>query len=70
VEITVEDAGELTRKMKAEATVGKAMHEEPFGSAVILFSSDGEYPVRITFSDAQKEKGIWLNAFTLSPWYE
>jgi hypothetical protein len=42
------------------------MQTSDFGSAEILFESDGKSPVKIIFKDTIEGKGVWLNSFVLS----
>ena len=67
--IRLEDAKGI-RDYKTDVTFGKAMHNDPFGSATCVFESDGVKPVRLHFRDPSAEKGIWLNAFELGRWFE
>ena len=60
----------VQRDYKTDVTFGKAMHNDPFGSATCVFESDGVKPVRLHFRDPNAEKGIWLNAFELGQWFE
>ncbi|WP_068471724.1 glycoside hydrolase family 2 protein [Saccharicrinis aurantiacus] len=51
-----------------EPTNGKNMQFDRVAESTTIFTSDGINPVTITFKDAETNKGIWLNAFTLSSW--
>lgn len=68
LDISLSDA-ESSKDYSAEVTFGKAMHNDPFGSATYIFKSDGENPVTLIFKDPNAEKGIWLNAFELGEWF-
>ena len=69
LDIAVEDAmGE--KSYNTEVTFGKEMHNDPFGSTEIIFTSDGTNPVTLNITDPDREKGIWLNAFDLGEWYD
>lgn len=70
VDIRVEDASGSVQEKSTAVTFGKAMHTEPFGSAELILESDGENPVKVIFKDTNGEKGVWLNAFTLSQWFD
>jgi beta-galactosidase len=64
LDIELADADGI-RHAETQVTFGKAMHEDPFGSAELIFRSNGTDPVTLKFTDPDKEKGVWLNAFEL-----
>lgn len=59
-----------TQSYATEVTFGKDMHTDLFGSAAFIIKSDGVNPLSIIFTDPEKARGIWLNAFELSEWFE
>lgn len=68
ININIYDANGTKTLKNIKVTEGKNMQTEPFGSAEILFESDGINPVTITFNDIGN-KGVWLNSFVLSEWF-
>lgn len=54
---------------RVQTTEGKEMQFSPVATAETILVSDGTNPVRIVFKDGQSNKGVWLNAFELSEWF-
>lgn len=50
-------------------TFGKEMHSDPFGSGTFILKSNGTDPVRLVFKDTEGLRGVWLNGFTISRWF-
>lgn len=68
ININVVEASSSMANYKATITEGKAMHEAPFASKSFVVESDGLNPVKITFTDVDGEKGVWLNTLEISQW--
>ena len=68
IDIKVNDAKGSAQLKSIKVTEGKDMQTLPFGAAEIRFSSDGENPVKIQFTD-KEQKAVWLNSFVLSEWF-
>ena len=68
IDATVDDAKGSYKLKNIGVTEGKSMQTEPFGTAEILFKSDGVNPVTIQFID-KEQKAVWLNSFVLSEWF-
>ncbi|MGB5264230.1 MAG: DUF4982 domain-containing protein, partial [Lutimonas sp.] len=66
IQIEIEDANGSSNLSNVKVTEGKDMQTSDFGSAEILFESDGKSPVKIIFKDTIEGKGVWLNSFVLS----
>ncbi len=57
------------KNIDTKVTSGKEMQWKAPGIGEVIFSSDGNNPVKINFN-GKENKGIWLNAFELSEWEE
>ncbi|MFC1763777.1 glycoside hydrolase family 2 TIM barrel-domain containing protein [Planctomycetota bacterium] len=68
LEIVVKDINSKVT-VTTGVTAGKEMQSKPVAVAEFLLDSDGVQPIEIKFSDPETAKGIWLNAFELSQWY-
>jgi beta-galactosidase len=68
IDIITSDSKGTSTKTNIKVTEGSDMQNQAFGSAEILFESDGKNPVKITFKNAE-EKAVWLNSFILSEWH-
>ncbi len=55
------------KTLTAKITSGKEMQWEAPGTGEVIFTSDGNKPVKINFN-GKGNKGVWLNAFELSEW--
>ncbi|MGB5668758.1 MAG: glycoside hydrolase family 2 TIM barrel-domain containing protein [Maribacter sp.] len=68
INIKVRDANGTSEFSNVKVTEGKDMQNLDFGSAEILFESDGKNPIKILFKDPNG-KAVWLNSFILSEWF-